>query len=81
MKRNKQLILSIAFALALGSCTEPSGGVEVKHTIIKKFKVRAVSVHDEISPRFKAVLDNGDTVPVGLNSRIGDTITYIYYDK
>ena len=72
------LALSVFF---LGSCYESIQGEEVKHTIVKKFKVTPVSIHDEVSPRFRAVLENGDTVPTGENSRIGDTVSYIYYKK
>lgn len=72
------LALSVFF---LGSCYESIQGEEVKHKIVKKFKVTPVSIHDEISPRFRAVLENGDTVPTGENSRIGDTVIYIYYKK
>jgi hypothetical protein len=72
------LALSVFF---LGSCYEPIQGEEVKHRIVKKFKVAPVSIHDEMSPRFRAVLENGDTVPTGENSRIGDTVSYIFYKK
>jgi hypothetical protein len=53
-------------------------GMEIHHVIIKKFKVPPTSVHDEISPRYKAVLENGDTVYTTQNSKPGDTITYRY---
>jgi hypothetical protein len=53
----------------------------VNHVIVKKFKVPPVSVHDDISPRYRAVLENGDTVPTSQNSKLGDTVSYIYYDK
>lgn len=65
----------------LGSCYESIKGEEVKHIIVKKFKVTPVSIHDEISPKFRAVLENGDTVPTGENSRIGDTVSYIYLKR
>jgi hypothetical protein len=56
-------------------------GTKVNHVIVKKFKVPPVSVHDDISPRYKAVLENGDTVPTTQNSKPGDTVSYIYYKK
>jgi hypothetical protein len=77
IKMNSLLLVLSVFLL--GSCYESVKGEEVKHIIIKKFKVTPVSIHDEISPRFRAVLENGDTVPTGENSRIGDTVSYIYY--
>lgn len=74
------LLLGLSVFL-LGSCYESIKGEEVKHIIVKKFKVTPVSIHDEISPKFRAVLENGDTVPTGENSRIGDTVSYIYLKK
>jgi hypothetical protein len=74
------LLLGLSVFL-LGSCYESIKGEEVKHIIVKKFKVTPVSIHDEISPKFRAVLENGDTVPTGENSRIGDTVSYIYLKR
>lgn len=51
-----------------------------KHQIRKIYRMSPTSVHDAISPRIRAVLSNGDTVPCNENHQIGDTITYIYYD-
>lgn len=80
MKNMNSLLLGLSVFL-LGSCYESIKGEEVKHIIIKKFKVTPVSIHDEISPKFRAVLENGDTVPTGENSRIGDTVSYIYLKR
>ena len=63
----------------LASCTRPSSVEIEKHAIVNVFKKRPVSVHDEISPSYYAVLDNGDTVPVHERARPNDTITYKYY--
>lgn len=49
------------------------------HVITEIIKKKTVSIHDEISPRYRAVLSNGDTVPCADYRQIGDTITYIYY--
>lgn len=51
-----------------------------KHTILKMYRLSPNSVHDVISPRTRAILSNGDTIPCTENHQIGDTITYIYYD-
>lgn len=80
MKNMNSLLLGLSVFL-LGSCYESIKGEEVKHIIVKKFKVTPVSIHDEISPKFRAVLENGDTVPTGENSRIGDTVSYIYLKR
>lgn len=67
--------------LLLNSCQESAGTkTKVNHVIIKKFKVPPVGVHEEISPRYRAVLENGDTVPTSQNSKPGDTVSYFYYD-
>lgn len=51
-----------------------------KHTIVKIFRINPTSVHEQISPRIRAILSNGDTVPCTNYRQVGDTITYIYYD-
>ena len=70
------LILSLPLT---GCLTEPVGVEEERHTIVEVFKLAPVSIHDEISPRYRAVLSNGDTIPVAQFERVGDTITYKYY--
>lgn len=74
-----KLVLFSAISFILGSCNEYKVDEVQKHIIVKKFKVTPVSIHDEISPRYRAVLENGDTVAAGENSRVGDTIEFIYY--
>jgi hypothetical protein len=66
--------------IILNSCQQMTG-TKVNHVIVKKFKVPPVSVHDDISPKYRAILENGDTVPTSENSKLGDTVSYIYYDK
>ena len=78
MIRMNSLLLGLSVFL-LGSCYESVKGDEVKHKIIKKFKVPPRGIHEELSPRYRGVLENGDTVPVGENTRVGDTVSYIYY--
>ncbi len=72
------LLLGLSVFL-LGSCYESVKGDEVKHKIVKKFKLPPSGIHEEISPRYRGVLENGDTVPVAENTRVGDTVSYIYY--
>ena len=76
-----RLISLTLILFLLNSCGDDVTGVKVKHVIVKKFKVPPVSVHDDISPRYKAVLENGDTIPTSQNSREGDTVSYIFYKK
>jgi hypothetical protein len=78
MIRMNSLLLGLSVFL-LGSCYESVKGDEVKHKIVKKFKLPPSGIHEEISPRYRGVLENGDTVPVGESTRVGDTVSYIYY--
>ena len=76
-----RVINIISIMLLLNSCQENTGTkTKVNHVIIKKFKVPPVGVHEEISPRYRAVLENGDTVPTSQTSRPGDTVRYFYYN-
>jgi hypothetical protein len=78
MIRVNSLLLGLSVFL-LGSCYESIKGEEVKHKIVKKFKLPPSGIHEELSPRYRGVLENGDTVPVGESTRVGDTVSYIYY--
>jgi hypothetical protein len=64
----------------IAGCVKPSAVKHEKHAVLSVFKKKPVSIHDEISPRYYAVLDNGDTVSVGETTRPYDTITYKYYN-
>lgn len=72
----KLLILLII----VSSCNQPT--IETvaleNHAIVEVFKQAPISVHDYLSPRYYAILENGDTVPVRSRTQIGDTITYKY---
>lgn len=74
-------LIKLTFILIILNSCQQTTGTKVNHVIVKKFKVPPVSVHDDISPRYKAVLENGDTVPTTQNSKPGDTVSYIYYNK
>jgi len=63
----------------LNSCQqEPLQETVIKFRVVSVFKKPPVNIHEEISPRYYAILENGDTVPADVNSRPGDSITYIY---
>jgi hypothetical protein len=74
-------LIKITFILIILNSCQQTTGTRVNHVIIKNFKVPPVSVHDDISPRYKAVLENGDTIPSSQNSKPGDTVSFIYYKK
>ena len=63
----------------LSSCSSPSSVKIEKHVIVSVFKKRPISIHDEISPRYYAVLDNGDTTIIHETAKANDTVTYKYY--
>jgi uncharacterized protein YcfL len=76
MRKYTLLVLVLGM---LASCAGPSSVKVERHVIVEIFKKKPISVHDEISPRYYAVLENGDTVPVHERTRINDTVTYKYY--
>lgn len=73
--------LRIVFILILLNSCQQSVGTKVNHVIVKKFKVPPVGVHDYISPRYKAILENGDVIPTNQGSKQGDTVSFLYYRK
>lgn len=75
----RNFILLILTLGLLASCAGPSSVKVEKHAIVRVFKKRPISIHDEISPRYYAVLDNGDIVPVSERTSVYDTVTYKYY--
>jgi len=48
------------------------------YSVIKTWKERPINIHDEMSPKYKAVLSNGDTIPCDSYTQVGDTIYYTY---
>lgn len=48
------------------------------YAVIKTWKERPISIHDEMSPKYKAILSNGDTIPCDSYTQVGDTIYYTY---
>jgi hypothetical protein len=52
-----------------------------KHVIIQILKQKPVNIHDEISPKYRAVLENKDTISCTNSAQINDTIFYVFYQK
>jgi hypothetical protein len=46
------------------------------HRILKVWKKEPVSIHDEVSPKYRALLSNGDTVPCSKQANVGDSVYY-----
>lgn len=67
------------FIIGCQAKSRPVHRVE-NHKVIEIIRFAPRSIHDEISPKTKAVLSNGDTVPCTSYRQVGDIITYIYYD-
>ena len=76
MRNYTLLVLALGM---LAGCASPSSVKVERHVIVEIFKKKPISIHDEISPRYYAVLKNGDTVPVHERTQINDTVTYKYY--
>ena len=70
------IILLIGLVGCTGTVTKDK---QEAHVIVKVWWVPPVNVHQEMSPRYKALLSNGDTVPCSPQARIGDTVYYKYY--
>jgi uncharacterized protein YcfL len=75
----RNYILLVLILGILASCESPSSVKIEKHVIVEVFKKKPISIHDEISPRYYAVLENGDIVPIHERTQINDTVTYKYY--
>ena len=82
MKHYFKILILLAI---VSSCNQPT--IEKvtleKHIVVKVFKQAPIGVHEYLSPKYYAILENGDTLPVGARTQIGDTITYKYikYDR
>lgn len=74
----KLLALSIIAFACLASCESPTPESVVieKFRVIEVYKKRPISVHDEINPKWNAVLSNGDTVTCNNYTQVGDSIIY-----
>ena len=86
--------MRLLWLILLFSCTSPSQPkpgdvvrmgndsfrVEVQHhVVVATERIKPVSVHDEINPKFRVHLDNSQTFPSTRQYPVGDTITYLYY--
>jgi hypothetical protein len=82
MKHYFKILILLAI---VSSCNQPT--IEKvtleKHIAVKVFKQAPIGVHEYLSPKYYAILENGDTVPVSAKIQIGDTISYKYikYDR
>ncbi len=79
----KYIFSIVSVIIMLASCKQTNVEMSIirteKHRIVQVLRNTPVSVHDEVSPRWKAVLDNGDTVSCNQLQKPGDTITYQFY--
>lgn len=75
----------LTLLIIASSCNQPTVDKITfeKHIAVKVFRQAPIGVHEYLSPKYYAVLENGDTVPIGAKTQIGDTITYKYikYDR
>lgn len=73
---NNSRIFLILLVSLIGCTTTVSE--KESYVIMDIWQEYPVNVHQEINPRYKALLNNGDTVPCSAQARIGDTIYYKY---
>lgn len=78
MKHYFSILITVLLFASCGYQAQNPTRIE-EYTIVSTFKKTPVSIHDEISPRYRAVLSNGDTVACGEHCKAGDTITFEYY--
>jgi hypothetical protein len=74
----KALLIILAGAIMFTACEtrKPESITVEKFSVVKTYRVQPISIHDEMTPRWKAVLSNKDTVPCTGNTRVGDSIIY-----
>ena len=69
----------VILLVVLTSCTKTVTVVKQEgFEIVKTWKVCPISVHDEISPKYRALLSNGDTILCSSVARVGDSVYYQY---
>jgi len=71
-------VLYIFAILTLFACSTGKVDHCDAYAVTQTWKERPVSIHDEMTPKYKAVLSNGDTIPCSANTSVGDTIYYTY---
>lgn len=74
---------SFLILLFLCFCTPQPHEIErvEKHIIIQITRKKQINIHEEISPKYCAILENGDTVYTTRMGRINDTVYYVFYRK
>jgi hypothetical protein len=75
----KIVALSYIFViLLLISCSSNTVTQEILegHMIMKIWKKQPVGLHEEVSPKYRALLSNGDTVPCSKDAHVGDSVYY-----
>ena len=75
----RKLYTIAALIILTASCKNPKIDHCDAYSVVGVWKERPVSIHDEMSPKYKAALSNGDTVVCHSNTHVGDTIYYTYY--
>ena len=70
------IILLIGLVSCTGTVTKDK---QEAHVIRKVWRIRPLNIHQEMSPAYRALLSNGDTVPCSMIARVGDTVYYKYY--
>ena len=69
------IVVNMVVFYSLESATKTTV-YETRYVIVRKFRQNPKSVHEEISPKWRAILSNGDTIPCNKYSALGDTVVY-----
>lgn len=76
----KILYVTLVALALLTSCEKPNieSIIVDRFVVVNKWIDEPKSLHDEISPKYHAVLNNGDTIPCQPSVQIGDTTKFVY---
>ena len=69
------IVVNMVVFYSLESATKTTV-YETRYVIVSKFRQNPKSVPEEISPKWRAILSNGDTIPCNKYSALGDTVVY-----
>ena len=77
------IILTIPISIAIHYIFNHKAVVACKksYSVVKVYKADPTNVHQEISPRYIAILSNLDTITCNRNTRVGDSVIFMYYKK
>lgn len=75
------IILTIPISIAIHYIFNRKVVVACKKSygIVRVYKANPTNIHQEISPRYIAILSNLDTITCNKNTCVGDSVIFMYY--